>query len=111
MPDWAFVRSACIHRNPPQFGPGLRIRKASWHGTKVKVSGKITNATQHPLTISFDCGGKAAVRHKSERKGRFSIALTRPAGCKGKSRGTARVSYQGDGRYKPATTTRTVKKS
>jgi hypothetical protein len=111
VPVWVFVRSACIRRNPPQFGPGLRITKASWHGTKVKISGKITNATQHPLTISFGCGGKRSVKHKSEKKGVFSATLTRPARCKGKSHGTARVSYQGDGRYKPSTKTRTVKKT
>jgi hypothetical protein len=111
VPDWVFVRSACVRRNPPQFGPGLRISsKSSWKGTRVHVEGKITNATQHPLTISFGCGGAGATRHRRERRGRFSVNLTRPAGCKGKSRGTATVSYQGDGRYRPATATRRIRR-
>jgi hypothetical protein len=110
-PVWVFVRSACIRQNPPQFGPGLRILKASWSGTRVKLSGKVTNATQHPLRISFGCGGKRAVKHKRESKGRFSTSIKRPASCKGKSRGSLRVSYPGDPKYKPATAKRTVKKS
>jgi hypothetical protein len=111
VPHWVFVRSACIHLNPAQFGPGLRITKASWHGATVKVSGKVTNATQHPLRFSFGCGGKRRVKHKSEKKGRFSTSITRPASCKGKSRGSVRVSYPGDPKYKPATVSRKVKKS
>jgi hypothetical protein len=108
QPVWVFVRAACIRQNPAQAGPGLRITKARWHGTKVSVSGKVTNATQHPLRISFGCGGKRRVKHKSERKGRFATSLTRPAGCKGKSKGSLRVSYPGDPKYKPATATRTL---
>jgi hypothetical protein len=106
VPNWVFVRSACIRRVPTFKGPGLRITKTSWGGGKVHASGRIANSAQYGVKVTFRCGPHTRSKTVRDRKGVWKAGMN--VHCGTRKTGTLTASYRGDGQFVAKTATRTL---
>jgi hypothetical protein len=106
VPNWVFVRSACISRVPVFKGPGLRITKTSWGGGKVQASGRIANSVQYGVKVTFTCGSRTKSKTVRDKRGRWKAGLL--VHCGSRKHGTLTAAYKGDGQYVAAQKSRGV---
>jgi hypothetical protein len=106
VPNWVFVRAACIRRVPVFKSPGLRISKASWSDGRVRASGRVANSAQFGVKVTFKCGTRSKSKTVRDKRGVWKASLR--VHCGSRKHGTLTAAYKGDGQYVAAQKSRGV---
>jgi hypothetical protein len=89
-----------------RLNPRLRITLKRWHGSRLRVAGRLARAATGRLTVRYlvRLHGKRIRRHRSTKvnRGRFSVVLRPPRGAR-RHRASLWAHYGGDRAYLPQT--------
>jgi hypothetical protein len=88
----------------------LRIRKASWRGDELTVSGQVRKAARKRVTVTARCGGTTVAKRAKPKGGRWKATLELDDQCTSAGRAKVTARYPGGPKLRRATAARRVSK-